>query len=287
MKRDDATKGIVLILLFHLFLLANSSFVHALGDAASAWQISLARGLAMFVTFVIACRGNVFKALHTRHLRLQLFRGLLSAVSLVCVFYSFAHLALADAQAINFLRPVVLTAIGALVLGEIVAPRRCVATIVAFCGCLAVISPAFDAWQPAYLVAIAGAALNAAVLAAQRGLAKADRPLTTLGWVSVTAIVCSAPGVVDPLPSGNGELWLLAASAISGTAAVWFSLLAVQYAEASLLAPFEYIKLPASLLIGVLVFGELPGSQTLVGALLILASCVVLYWRERSNRGLG
>jgi drug/metabolite transporter (DMT)-like permease len=257
--------------------------VHYLGATLSMDQLTLARGIGLAVLVVISARREGLAVFKTEHLAMQLLRNGLSVISLWAIFFSFARLPLADASALAYLRPVFVTLLAILLLKEVVSGARWTATLLGLAGTLAVLGPGFEAWHPAYGAAIAGAALNAATLIFSRRLAATDRPATVMAWLALLSILLSLGALFRSWPDG---VWLaVLAIAISGAAGLWLGQAAMKWADVSLLGPYDYVRLPLLLAIGLLVFGQIPSWPTLAGSTLILLSGGFLFGREGYRRG--
>lgn len=125
--------------------------------------------------------------------------------------------------------------------------------------------------------------MNAGAVAATKFLAKRDSATTILAYLALTSIVFSLPALAQPWP---WQSWIaLLAVAASGAFGLWLSLLAIQATDTSLLAPFEYIRIPFTILFALILFGETPSIWTWIGSTVILLSGPLLLVREpRLNR---
>ena len=132
-------------------------------------------------------------------------------------------------------------------------------------------------WHPAYVVALAGAGLNAAAMAGTKRLTEADGALTTLAYTALTALVLSFPAIWQNWPWDQPLFLVLA---VSGALGVYFGQQAMRYADMSLLAPYDYLRLPLVILIGFTFFKEMPGVATWIGAALIVGSGILVWMRE-------
>jgi len=195
------------------------------------------------------------------------------------------HLPLADATAITFVSPLLLTLLGARMLGERVGPRRWAAVLVGFAGVLVVIRPGLDVTHPAAGLALAAATSLATYQALTRKLAGHDDALTTLlhtAFVATLLLTPLAPFFWQPL---SAPAWaLLAMTGAVGAFGHFLLIAAFQRAPASLLAPFVYTQLGWSVLSGWQVFGDLPDAFTLVGGLVIAAAGLAVLAEERRFR---
>jgi drug/metabolite transporter (DMT)-like permease len=275
----SAGRGIAFFVASQACLVVEGSVVHHLGTTLAMDQLTLARGVGLAVLIAVLARGEGLAVFRTTQLPLQFLRNGLSVVSLWLIFYSFAHLPLADASTLAYLRPVFVTLLAVLLLREVVGGRRWTATLLGLAGALGVLGPGFGAWHPAYGAAVAGAALNAAALVFSRRLAATDRPVTVMAWLALLSILCSAGALWRPWP---WEVWpALMAVAASGALGLFFGQVAVKFADVSLLAPYDYVRLPMLMLVGLVVFLQGPSPTTLLGSALILLSAGVLLLRER------
>lgn len=245
-------------------------------------QITWSRqlGLLLGVMFLLVRIGP--SLLHSKHVGLQIGRGTLAAFSAVVFIYAVSFIPLADAVAISFVAPFIVTIMGAVILRERVGPRRWAAVIIGFLGTLIVIRPGFDALHPAAFAVIVAATAFAARQVISRMVAGADPTRTTVAY---TAIVSFALLSV-PLPwvwqtPTAFEITLLAVMAVMAALAEVLVIMALDAAEAVVVAPMQYSLMIWGTIYGFLVFGQLPDLWTWVGALIIVATGLYMLNRER------
>lgn len=216
--------------------------------------------------------------LATRQPWLQSLRGATLVGCTIMFFTGLRYLPLADAYAISFVSPLFVAAMAALVLREHVGAARWAAIVVGLLGVLVIIRPAGllggagtgFGWAAAYPLGMAF--LFAAYQIMTRLLGSTDGPLVILfiGVAAGTAITSAVvPFVWVPLAPGH-FLAFLGLGGI-GLAAHWCLIQAFARAEAAHLAPFIYTQILWAVLIGVVVFGDLPDAPTLVGAAIVTA----------------
>lgn len=259
-------------------MVVEASVIHFAGTALTLDQLTFARGIGLAILVAVLARREGMTVFRTESVSLQLARSGLSVISLWAIFYSLTHLPLADASALNYLRPVFATILGAWLLREVIGRRRWSATLLGLCGALVVLGSSFGVWQTAYAAAVAGAAMNAGVLVASRRLSMTDRPETVLAWLAVVLLLFSARAVTLPVPP---DAWpVLFAIAVCSAVGLWLGQVAVKFADVSLLAPYDYVRLPILMLVGLVVFLQVPSPTTLLGSALILLSAGLLFLRE-------
>ena len=276
-------RGIAYYAASQLCLVVDGTVVHHLGEGGlDVGQMVLLRGVGSAVLLTALARDEGFAIFRTPQPGAQVMRGLLTLVSLWLIFHSLSHLPLADAAALNYTRAVWITLMGAVFLGEAVPARRWIATGTALAGAMVVIGPAFVTWNPAYVTALAGAATNGAAVVASRHLNRRDGPMTTMAYLTAVSLVGTLPAAFQPLPWG--EWPFLSIIAVAGALSTWFFLQAVRHADASLLAPYDYTRLPITMLFGYLLFGEVPLMTTFAGSAAIAFAGLSLFLLERQRQ---
>jgi drug/metabolite transporter (DMT)-like permease len=215
-----------------------------------------------------------------RHLG-HLWRGVLGTVSMMVGFFVLTRLALADATAVGFTTPLFVIVIAALFLREKIRWRRWTATAVGFAGVLIMMRPGAGGFDPMLLVALASAALTAVVVCLVKSLTGTESSATMLVMVTVWgALFLLVPAIVvwqTPTPTEWGLALALGTMATLGQSCV---IRAYSAGEATAVAPFDYLRLPFSMLLGFWFFAELPSIWTLVGALVIIGSTLYIARRE-------
>jgi drug/metabolite transporter (DMT)-like permease len=234
---------------------------------------------AILVLVVLAPKLSVLS--RTGRIGMQLLRsGMLLFASLFFVM-GLKQVPLADASAILFLAPLIVTILSVPFLGEKVGLRRWGAVFVGLAGALAIVRPGAGVFQAAALFPVMTSVLYAFYILSTRHLSRTDSALTTLIYTaSVGAVVMTiaVPFVwISPDPIG----WvLMVALGFMGAVCHFAIILAFQAAPAPVVAPFEYSRLVWATLLGFVVFGDLPDGWTVFGAVLIVGSGVYVYSRE-------
>lgn len=247
-------------------------------------QIVWSRQLGLFVGVLalLAVQGGA--VLRTRRPGLQLARGALAAGSATLFVVAVSYVPLADAVAVSFVAPFIVTVLGALILGEPVGARRWTAVTIGFVGTLIVIRPGTGALHPAVLLVLLAAALFATRQVVSRAVAGADRVATTVAYTALTAsALLTVPlPFVWRWPTGGLEWALLVSIATLAAAGEILVIKSLELAQAVVVAPLQYTLLLWSTLWGFAVFGHLPDLWTWVGAAIIVASGVYTLHRERA-----
>ena len=210
-------------------------------------------------------------------------RASLLILATFCFFWSLKFLPIADALAIFFVQPLVVTALSPLVLREHVGPRRWAAVFIGFIGTLIIIRPGFDGLNPGALLALgAGTSLALYFLMTRRisGLNKAI--VTTFHTNLLGAVITSAlVPLVWITPTAMDWVLFVSLAAIANIGH-YCIVRAYDHAEASLLAPLAYTEMITSVLMGYIFFGDFPDVWTFVGVAILISCAIYISMRERA-----
>lgn len=248
------------------------------------WMYLVSVLIALMLYFGVK-RQNLRRLAQTKRPWLQVARGLSILGSLTFIFASLQYLPLAEATVINFTGPLFMVALAGPMLGEKVGWRRWAAVIVGLVGAMIVVRPGSEVFQWAALLPIGSALFFAVFQLITRKLAGQDSAMTTLLYTQVVAAagaVLAAPFFWTPVtPYQLGYVFL---AGVVGLGAHICMFNAFRLADASLLAPINYTRIVASVLLGYFMFGDLPDFYTIVGGVVIIASGLFVIWRETQAR---
>ncbi|WP_422236135.1 DMT family transporter [Methylorubrum rhodinum] len=214
----------------------------------------------------------------SRRLSLQVVRSLLLFGSTACNFLALRSLQLAETVSIQFAAPLAVALLAGPLLGEWSSRLRLAAVAAGFVGVLVIVRPDTLAAQPAMLFSLGNMLCYALYVIVTRKLAAHDSSATTIFYTGLAGLALMAPLLpwIWTAPD-SWQVWgMLVAVGLFGTAGHWLLVLAHARAPASLLAPLIYTQILWSVLFGYGLFGDVPGAWTLVGALVIVASGLVL-----------
>lgn len=236
--------------------------------------------LAIFGLVTAATHG--LRVLKTGRLGLHVLRGLLLVGVTASFIGATSMIPLAEATAIAFLAPVLVTVMSVFVLKERVGRHRWGAVGLGFLGVLVIVRPDEAAAHWASLLAVIMAMLYAAYQIATRALNRTEAPLTTLTYTAVvgTAVLSLALPFVWRWPA-PADIPLLTVTGLLGGGGHFLLILALRRAPASALAPFTYLQLVFAGMIGSLVFDEVPDTWSIAGAVMIAAGGLWIWRGER------
>jgi drug/metabolite transporter (DMT)-like permease len=219
----------------------------------------------------------------TTRLAMHLVRAVLLIASSLCFFLALSYLPLAEATALNYTAPILVTLLAGWFLNERLTRPRWAFIGAGFVGMLLIVRPGSEVLAPAALLALGAAALYAIFQIITRKLA-GENLMVLLFYPSVVGTVLFSLGV--PLVHVEGwyptsDLAAFVGIGVVGSLGHLLFIQAFQRASASAIAPFTYMQLVWSTLAGWLVFGTFPDGWAATGILVIAGSGVVLTWYER------
>lgn len=286
----------------------------ALGKAYSTYpvaQIVFFRAAFALVPLMIwlLLRGDFPRALYTSRPGGHLLRSVAGIGSMFCMFASYALLPLADATAIGYAAPLMIVVLAGLLLGERITAFRWAAVLVGFCGVLVMlwdhlaggIGPglASDRGAVGALIAFAGAMLVAVAMIQTRRLTMSEDTGAITFYFQATTTVA---GVVTLIAAAYWPSHWPLATLIQPQAWIWptaqdwgpliligfcggigqiFMTQGYRFADASILAVFDYSSLLFAIVIGLVFFGDAPSQLVLVGAAVVICAGVAVLWQER------
>lgn len=276
---DRPLAGIAFMCLAAVFYSGFDAITKWLVADFSPFQILCFRGLFAFLPwfFWVAREPAPRRITATDRRGLQILRGILGFAAVSCFALAFRVLPLALAVAIAYSAPLFTTALARPVLGEAVGLGRWCVVLFGFSGVLLITHPASGSVPAGAAWALAGALCYAATSLATRRLGSGDRPATTMFYsMSVYALLGAATlPVVWRTPEAAQWIGFVAIGLVGGVAQ-FFLFQAYRLAPASTVSPFEYTILGWSIVWGLLVWQEVPGTASIVGMGIIAAAGLML-----------
>lgn len=212
----------------------------------------------------------------------HIIRSVLMFAATVCFFTALRFIDVPTASAINFISPLIVTALAAPFLGEAVGVRRWTAVGVGFVGALIIIRPGGGEAHWAMILVLGTAFCYATYQIFTRKFSAADPPETSITYIAIVGAVISSLALpfywVTPVSILDTGLFALLG--LIGGLGHYFVIRAFQYGEASVLAPFNYGQLVMAIALSYFVFGTFPDVWMFVGAGVIISSGLYITYRE-------
>lgn len=246
------------------------------------------------IAFLLHAAGGI-GALHTSRPLAHLRRSLSGLIAMACGFSALRLIPLADAVAFTFTATLFTVALSALLLGERVRMFRWSAVAVGFFGVIVMLLPSglgaaadFDSTAGLHgyvlgaVLALTGSFFMALAMVSIRAMAGQESSVSIVFYFTATCILGSllALPFTAYVPSGREAALLIAAGVLGGIGQILLTR-SYRFADASVLAPFDYSAMLFATAIGYLAFGETPTRDVLIGAGIVIASGLVIFYRER------
>jgi drug/metabolite transporter (DMT)-like permease len=218
-------------------------------------------------------------------------RGAIITISMISFVTTLKYMAVADAIAIFFVEPIILTILSSIFLKEKIGWRRYTACGVGFFGAILIIQPSFQEVGYVALLPVVSAVCIAISAMMNRALAQREDPWVMqfhmgLWGLLICAILLyighgSGSDVFDPvMPDMRASLYLVGVGVTAAVAGI-FGVYAYRSAPASTLAPLQYFEIVSATAFAWLVFGDFPNALKWLGIFIIMGSGFYIIWRER------
>ncbi len=284
----------------------NDVAIKSLSGTYALHQVILVRsvvGLIVLFALMAATRTS-YRSLITTRPRGHLLRVSFVMVSNVTYFVALAAMPLADAVAIAFVSPLLVTVLSVLVLGEKVGPRRWAAVAVGMLGVIIMFRPGTGVFQPAAILVLISALGYAATNLMTRHMRGSESAFALNFYVQIAFVLISGgmglavgdghlAGSADPSVAFLFRSWIwppladwpaFLATSLSVTIGGLLVGQAYRMGEAALIAPFEYIAVPLAVIWGVVIFNTVPDTYAWTGIALIVGAGLYTLWRETRTR---
>ena len=304
-KASPNVKGVSFLVLAALIISLQNIAVKWIGGDYSALEIVAFRSLVALPCTLLFYRYEGRRGLPTtQQPRLEYIRGAFLFLSYTTFMMGLAALPLADVEAIRFSGPLMITFFSVVMLGEKVGPRRWLALMIGFAGVLLIVRPGSTTFNLGSVFILVSVVFYALTVMVTRRLQANDSSATMAYYSSLVYLVAALllaplPVIVGEMPDAHPSIAFLIRAwsmptlfdwvIMSGLGLVWagwmyFMSRAYSLAQASVIAPFEYVSLPISIMWGFVIWREIPTWMTLAGAFLTLFSGSYVLYREQRER---
>jgi drug/metabolite transporter (DMT)-like permease len=255
-------------------------------------QIVAARfGVQVMILIPLAIMMGVAMRPTARDIAGHLMRGLMLLSATFCFFSAIRYMPIANAMAIFFVEPFILTLMGGLLLGEQVGPRRITACVIGFIGALFVIQPSFQELGFVALLPLGTAVTFAAYMILTRTMSDRQHPIALQAYTALGASLLILPLIIgfegtnnpwlDPVWPSEFAMMALLAVGILATISHLLLSVALKLAPTATIAPLQYLEIAGSVAVGYILFQDFPDSLTWLGIAIIVGSGLYVFARER------
>ncbi len=293
MRNDRPLLGILFMVGFCIFAPVMDAMAKLTPHEIPVSEILAARfGVQIVALIPLALLMRIAHLPSIKEMLGHLLRGALLLLATFFFFTAIRYMPIANAMAIFFVEPFILTLLGGFFLGEDIGPRRIIACVVGFIGALFVIQPSFDDLGFVALLPLGTAVTFAGYMLLTRAMSANMHPITLQAYTAIAASALVFPLLVffdgtgvelfDPVwPSAFAMKTLLAVGIVASISHLLLST-ALKLAPASTIAPLQYLEIAGSVTVGYLLFSDFPDRLTWLGIAIIVSSGLYVFARERS-----
>jgi drug/metabolite transporter (DMT)-like permease len=279
-KRALLIRAIAFMMVGGLSMVLMQASVKLLSDALHPFVITLFRALLVFIIILPILLWNGLGTVKTSSVKLQVIRGGVGGVCMLCMFTGFSLVSLPEATSLLFTVPIFATILSVMFLSERVGIKRWGAIFLGFAGILVITRPDVSL-NLGHLLLLSAAILWSISIVIAKKLTEKDTIISITFWQAMGCVPLAliASLFVWETPTLIQLLYLLGIAGLGtlGHALVYASL---KLGKVSFLLPLDYIRIIWSTLLGFLLFGSLPTLYLYAGTFLIISATAFISYRE-------
>lgn len=288
---NSVTLGILFMLAFAITGPLIDLFAKLASAEVPIGQIILSRFfLQGFVLLPVAIILSLAHRPTFKEFQMHFLRATLILIGTGSFVSAIKYMPLADAMAIFFVEPFMVTLLGGFVLGETVGYRRLIACLIGFFGALFIIKPSFSLFGMVAFLPLLTAFSFTFYIFITRKMAQNMHPVTLQAYTALAAVIILLPIIIwandtniellDPITPSLKAIFLLLGVGIAAIIAHLFITFALSMAPATIIAPLQYFEIVTATLFGYLFFSDFPDKWTFLGVFIIILSGVYVILRE-------
>ena len=232
--------------------------------------------------FFIIPKDKLFSFYKTSRPGLHAFRAICGALAIIALLYGLRELPLADVVSLTFGGPIFVTVASIFFLSEKVRIKRWSAVLLGFIGMLLIVQPAFIDLNYYYISPIIFCIFFACVAISVRSLSKTEANYTIAFYFTSLCTILGLGSIlfVDWIMPTKIDFLIFVVMALCGSIANLLLTQSYRLSEASLVTPIKYLSLVFAIVFGFLIWDEIPKFLTLLGAVLVILSSLIIFVRE-------
>ena len=245
-------------------------------------QVLFYRGFfGVILYFFIMPKERIKDFYQTKRAGLHFLRCLFGLIALIAIFIALRNLPLATVVSISFAAPIFTTIFSIFFLSEKVGYFRWLAVFIGFIGILIISEPGLSSLNVYYIFPVIFVLGMSYVAISIRQLSSTE-PVWLISLFFSAAITIAGLLTLPfgwIMPSFYDLTFLSMIGFFGGVANLWLSQ-SYKFSEVSLVTPLKYLALVFAIIFGYLIWGEVPSEKTLIGAILVIASSIIIFRRE-------
>ena len=285
-RASSSTAGIALMLAGTALFSINDALGKWLLATYSVGELLLVRSvtaLILLVPFVYQVGIAAFTGAPRRSL--QLLRIVLSTLEVAMFFWAVSYLPLADTVTFYLAGPIYVTAFSVVLLREDVGWWRWTAVLIGFLGVLMALRPSAATFTLPACIALAGSVFFALLMIVTRQLRETSNTVLVAGQLLGTLLFGGAVAPMDWVKPSLRDFALMSLFGVFSICALACVNRSLKLAAASVVVPYQYTIILWAIVLGFLVFRDVPDAFTLCGAAIIIVAGLFIFWREQRQLG--
>ncbi len=278
-------KGALLMMGSMAGFVINDTFIKLVSTDVPLFQTLFIRGIvASFILGWIARnRGTLRPVLNNSDLKYLVLRGIGEVGSTLCFLTALYNMRLANATAILQSMPLAVTLAAAVFLGHSVGWRRYLAIAIGFSGVLIIVRPGYEGFNNYSLLAVLAVVFLVIRDLSTRTLSESMPSSFVALYAAV--LIMSVGGILSFFKGWENvsfqNIFILMLSACFIVIGYLCAVMAMRVGDIAFVSPFRYSVLVWAIILGYLVFGDIPDALMLMGATIVCAMGIFTFYRER------
>ena len=227
----------------------------------------------LFLSLIESRRKKNMVFYKSKNIKFQVIRSFLSVLESGCFVLSFRYLSLADTHSVGSLTPVLVVGLSAIFLKERVSLKTWIAIFIGFIGVLIILRPGSSIFDPKSMMPLAAAFFLGLYQVFTRKASEFDSSETSLFFTSIIGIVImSIFAFIYWQPTNLNSYFLFIAIGIFFSCGIYFQIIGLSKARASIIQPFHYTLIFWAIILGYFIYGDIPDLYTIIGSIIITIS---------------
>ena len=272
--KSKETIGIIFAIIAYFFFSILDTIQKSAILYYSVFQLLFIKYSFVFLLSILEARRTKNITFYkSNNLKLQIIRSLLSILESGCFVLSFKYLSLANAHSIGALAPIIIVVLSVFILNEKVSIKIWVAIFIGFIGVLIIIRPGSDVFSVKSLIPLIAAFFLGLYQIATKKITEYDASEVSLFYSSLVGIfVTLVMTVFFWQPVNLKSLFFFLPIGIFFSLGLYFQILALKNARASIIQPFHYTLIFWAIIFGFFFYEDIPDLFTILGAIIITTS---------------
>lgn len=218
----------------------------------------------------------------SKNIKMQILRSCLSILESFFFILSFRYLPLADAHSIGSLAPIIVVLLSVIILKERVGLKTWIAVFVGFLGVLIILRPGLSIFDFKATIPLVAAFFLGLYQVVTRKVSENDKNETSIFFTAIIGIIImSFLSFFYWQELGSKSVLIFSIIGILGSLGIYFQVIALEKARASIIQPFHYTLIFWAIIFGFVVYKDIPDIPTLIGAVIIVSSGIYIF-RQRT-----